>query len=193
MQNAKAQVDLALSLLERKSHVFVSIDIEAYELDHSILLEIGWTLYDSKRRVLQDQHYMNSRYRHLANGKYVNDERLSFNFGTSVWCTLDQALAELHADLEWATKRDGGYVLVGHNLDSDIAYLRGVKFMWPCKDGNTSLDVQESAAITVLNTESMYGVYRNDLHNPPSLSGTLTELGIEHWHMHNAGELTLND
>ncbi|KAI8338063.1 hypothetical protein BC941DRAFT_32170 [Chlamydoabsidia padenii] len=189
----------AQQLLRSHSHVFVSLDIEAYEADHSILLEIGWTLYDGRENHYQDQHYMMEPYRHLRNGKYVDDQRMNFDYGTSVWCTLGQALNELHKDLAWATRRDGGFVLVGHGLNSDLIYLKQCKFEWPVLDGTRSkdglfgladqgvVDVHASALRTIVNTDTLYGAWINDLHNPPSLGRCLTLMDIEHWHLHNAG------
>lgn len=172
-------------------YVLCSIDIEAWEQDHSILLEIGWTLYDTRTDRYMDQHYLISSYRHLSNGRYVDDQKLRFGFGTSVWCTLPQALAELKKDLDWCVMRDGGFVLVGHGLDSDLKYLRQAKFLWPGRHPGVddTLDIQQSALITIINTDVLYAASVNDLHNPPSLGRTLSLFGIDHWCLHNAGNI----
>ncbi|KAI9487727.1 MAG: hypothetical protein EXX96DRAFT_535855 [Benjaminiella poitrasii] len=187
LRMAKRELELAKRVLNGDKYVFISIDIEAYELDHSILLEIGWSMYDSKNKKLMDQHYINSNYRHLKNERFVADQKEKFLFGTSVWCTMKQALIELRKDLDWAVQRDGGFILVGHGLDSDIKYLRNEKFHWPTVDGNETLDVEDSAKITILNTDTIYAASINDLHNPPSLGRTLELLNIETWNLHNAG------
>ncbi|CAO3629504.1 unnamed protein product [Cunninghamella echinulata] len=196
----KAQQDYqrAKDYVKEKKYVFVSIDIEAYELDHSILLEIGWTLYDSRYDRLQDQHYMMDPYKHLTNGRYVENQKLQFQFGDSIWCSLNQAFQELYKDLAWATKRDGGFILVGHGLMSDLQYLQKQNFKWPCikgKDiaGNVVLeedgvlDVNDSSLVAIINTDEMFGCYINDLHNPPSLGRCLYHFGIDHSFLHNAG------
>lgn len=186
---AKREANYAHSLLQQKQYVFVSIDIEAYEKDHSILLEIGWSMYDSKTNKFLDQHYINEAYVHLRNGQFVDDERDHFIFGTSVRCSLKQALVELKKDLDWAKERDGGFVLVGHGLDNDLAYLRQSKFKYPSMYGSQdTLELEDSAKIAILNTDTIYGALINDLHNPPSLGKTLAKLNIETWHLHNAGK-----
>lgn len=202
--DAHDEVRLAHRLLQARTHVFVSLDIEAYERDHSILLELGWTMYDGRNDQYMDQHYMMEPYRHLRNGRYVEDQRLNFGFGTSVWATLDQALGELAKDLAWATQRDGGFVLVGHGLSSDLLYLKKCDFEWPVITGTRTrdggyvlsdfgvLDVHDSAMVTIVNTDTLYGASINDLHNPPSLGRCLTLLGIEHWNLHNAGKRALH-
>lgn len=187
LREAKELMELARSLVHGKKYVFVSIDIEAYEMDHSILLEIGWSMYDAATDRFLDQHYAMDTYKHLTNGKFVDDQRMRFNFGTTVWCSLRQALKELRKDLDWAVNRDGGFVLVGHGLDSDIKYLKKQKFQWPTREGADTLLVEESANVTILNTDVIYAASINDLHNPPSLGKTMDILGIENWNLHNAG------
>ncbi|KAI9484336.1 hypothetical protein BDB00DRAFT_775123 [Zychaea mexicana] len=188
LQRAKDDLRRAAELVQGKHYVFCAIDIEAWEQDHSILLEIGWSLYDSKSDRYMDQHYLINSYRHLENGRYVSDQKMQFAFGTSVWCSLDQALKELKKDLDWCVQRDGGFVLVGHGLDSDLRYLRKAKFLWPGSNGRgDTLDVNQSALVTICNTDEMYAASISNLHNPPSLGSTLGILGIDCWNLHNAG------
>lgn len=188
IREAHEEAALAKRLVNSSNYVFVSIDIEAYEKDHSILLEIGWSMYDASTNTCMDQHYINDQYRHLLNGQFVEDQKERFNYGTSVWCSLKQALIELRKDLDWAVKRDGGFVLVGHGLDSDLKYLAKQNFLWPDKQGGEVASVEKSAKIAILNTDTIYGSSINDLHNPPSLGKTLALLGIDTWNLHNAGK-----
>ena len=189
LQRAKDDWQQANQLVQSKQYVFIAIDIEAWEQDHSILLEIGWSLYDSKTDQYMDQHYLINTYRHLTNGRYVSDQKLRFAFGTSVWCSLDQALKELRKDLDWCVQCDGGFVLVGHGLDSDLRYLQKAKFRWPVSNGNgDTLDVNQSALVTICNTDEMYAASIGNLHNPPSLGTTLGLFGIDCWNLHNAGK-----
>ncbi|ORE02921.1 hypothetical protein BCV72DRAFT_40907 [Rhizopus microsporus var. microsporus] len=187
MRKAKEEAALGKRLVEEGKYVFMAIDLEAYERDHSIILEIGWSIFDSRTRRFMDQHYLIDSYQHLINETFVDDQKLKFDYGTSVWCSLKQALEELKKDLTWAVKRDGGFVLVGHGLISDLKYLRQQKFMWPTVDGGETKDVNNSACVAILNTDTIYGASINDLHNPPSLGKTLDNFGVETWNLHNAG------
>ncbi|KAG0004582.1 hypothetical protein BGZ65_000106 [Modicella reniformis] len=63
---------------------FISVDIESYERDHSRILEIGWSIWDSREHKIADKHYAISDYQHLKNGKYVPDRRDRFSFGQTV-------------------------------------------------------------------------------------------------------------
>lgn len=187
MRKAKEEAALGKRLVEEGKYVFMAIDLEAYERDHSIILEIGWSIFDSRTRRFMDQHYLIDTYQHLINETFVDDQKLKFDYGTSVWCSLKQALEELKKDLTWAVERDGGFVLVGHGLTSDLKYLRQQKFMWPTVDGGETKDVDSSACVAILNTDTIYGASINDLHNPPSLGKTLDNFGVETWNLHNAG------
>ncbi|EPB86785.1 hypothetical protein HMPREF1544_06401 [Mucor circinelloides 1006PhL] len=187
IRQAHEEAALAKRLVNSSNYVFVSIDIEAYEKDHSILLEIGWSMYDASTNTCMDQHYINDQYRHLLNGQFVEDQKERFNYGTSVWCSLKQALIELRKDLDWAVKRDGGFVLVGHGLDSDLKYLAEQNFLWPGRHGGDVASIEDSAKVTILNTDTIYGASINDLHNPPSLGRTLALFHIDTWNLHNAG------
>lgn len=188
IEKAHQEVQLAKRLvISEKNYMFIAIDIEAYERDHSIILELGWSIFDSRKNRFMDQHYLIDSYAHLNNGTFVEDQKLKFSFGTSVWCSLAQALKELRKDLDWAVERDGGFVLVGHGLSSDLKYLSKQKFMWPAVNGGEVLDVNQSACIAIVNTDTIYGSSINDLHNPPSLGRTLDLLGIETWNLHNSG------
>ncbi|ORY94070.1 ribonuclease H-like domain-containing protein [Syncephalastrum racemosum] len=188
MTTALTNLDTARRLVHRGRHVIYSIDIEAYELDHDVMLEIGWCAYDCRRKVFLDQHYIMSEYRHLVNGKFVDDVKENFNFGTSVWCTQKQALEELRKDLAWSVERDGGYILLGHSLGSDIKFLEKAGFLWPTRTGETCLNMHDcDAVLHQIDTEELYAATIKDLHNPPSLGQTLSNFGIETWHLHNAG------
>ncbi|CEG82274.1 hypothetical protein RMATCC62417_16370 [Rhizopus microsporus] len=187
MRKAKEEAALGKRLVEEGKYVFMAIDLEAYERDHSIILEIGWSIFDTRTRRFMDQHYLIDSYQHLINETFVDDQKLKFDYGTSVWCSLKQAFEELKKDLTWAVERDGGFVLVGHGLTSDLKYLRQQKFMWPTVDGGETKDVNNSACVAILNTDTIYGASINDLHNPSSLGKTLDNFGVETWNLHNAG------
>jgi hypothetical protein len=191
LQDAITYWKAASDLVKAQRYVFVSFDIEVYEMDHKVLLELGWSMYDSRNKKFMDQHYINNAYRHLSNGRFVDDQKLKFMFGVSVWASIDQALTEFRKDLEWCVRRDGGFILVGHGHESDIKFLAMQKFKWPTAANGgrgSTTDVNQSAFIATLDTKTLYGAYCNDMHNPPSLGRTLDNLNLESWCLHNAGE-----
>lgn len=185
LNSFQCQWGRASHLVSERAHVFLSVDVEAYEHNHSCLLEIGWTLFDSRRQLLQDQHYLISDYRNLSNGTYVADRKRNFMFGTSVWSTLKEALRELNRDLEWAVRRDGGIILVGHDLKSDIDYLNKAGIAWPWAESSSEDFMQQ------FDTAEIYAAKTGNPNNKTGLGKSLDDLGIDNWCLHNAGEFIL--
>lgn len=67
-------------------------------------------------------------------------------------------------------------ILLGHDIDQDIAYCRQLGF-------NV---LARSNLAGILDTASIYRAYTNDP-NPRALGSILYESGIEGWYLHNAG------
>ncbi|KAJ3126869.1 hypothetical protein HK100_010044 [Physocladia obscura] len=113
--------------------VILSLDIEAYEHDQDKILEVGWTLYNPKMTgtALISKHFICEENQHLANGRYVPDNRNEFRFGDTEIESLDYIIDLLKVDLNvdvTATKdaRTAPAVLVGHAVSGDIAWLKKV-------------------------------------------------------------------
>ncbi|KAI7871585.1 hypothetical protein BDF14DRAFT_1697134, partial [Spinellus fusiger] len=189
LRNACEDLLLAKDIVLKKQHIFCSIDIEAWEHDHSCLMEIGWSMMDTRNNLFLDQHYLMSEYRHLKNGSYVPDHKLQFQFGTSVWCTLPQALSELKKNLDWAVASAGGVYIVGHGFDSDLKYLSKQDFLWPGKDPQAidTKDIANSGVLKILNTDLLYGASIQNIETTPSLVKCLNAFNINAWCLHNAG------
>ncbi|KAI1295150.1 hypothetical protein EDD11_007964 [Mortierella claussenii] len=155
---------------------FISVDIESYELNHSLILEIGWSVYDSRIRKFVDKHYAISDYRHLKNGKYVADRRDRFLFGETVWASLRDSIAAFQDDLILAAKRnpEGVFALIAHDMTSDEGYLRKMGVQFPEK-GMVKFD-----------TLWLNGARTGET-NMTGLGKLLDELDIENYCLHNAG------
>ncbi|KAK3821528.1 MAG: hypothetical protein J3Q66DRAFT_333523 [Benniella sp.] len=168
-----------LTALERSASStgmwFISVDIESYERDHSKILEIGWTIWDSQVNKFMDSHYAISDYRHLANGKYVADRRDRFTFGQTVWASLQDAIAAFQQILDTAAERnaEGAFVLIAHDMSSDEAYLRQMGIEFP-------------KAMIKFDTLNL-NVARTGDRNKTGLGRLLDELDIENYCLHNAG------
>ncbi|OZJ06443.1 hypothetical protein BZG36_00591 [Bifiguratus adelaidae] len=174
----KRQTNFAVELLLQKRHCFLAFDVEAYEKDHSCVIEVGWSLFDSRYNAYKDQHYLVTEYRHLKNGSYVPDRKNVFLFGTSVWASRDQITHELQKDIDWAVKRDGNICLVGHSLKDDIAYMTKCNLRWP-EDGQVyKFDTAEMTAARVESVNTTMGLGRS-----------LDDVNLDHWCLHNAGKL----
>ncbi|KAG0328355.1 HIR complex subunit [Dissophora globulifera] len=154
---------------------FISVDIESYERDHSKILEIGWSVWDSRINKFVDRHYAISDYRHLQNGRYVADRRDRFMFGDTVWATLEDSIAAFQDDLETAAKlnEQGLFALIAHDMSSDETYLRKMGVEFP--RGMIKFDT------LLLNAA------RSGDSNKTGLGRLLDQLEIENYSLHNAG------
>ncbi|KAL6753858.1 hypothetical protein V8C86DRAFT_2718668 [Haematococcus lacustris] len=101
------QAPPALTELLRPSRprcALLSIDLEWWERDHSLLLELGWSIWDSVKRCHHTRHWIVEEGLHRHNGRYVPDARNAFRpeYGQSETGSLADGLAALQADLDQA-------------------------------------------------------------------------------------------
>ncbi|KAF9989923.1 hypothetical protein BGZ75_004311 [Mortierella antarctica] len=155
---------------------FISVDIESFEFEHSKILEIGWSIWDSGVHKFIDKHYAISEYRHLKNGKYVEDRRDRFMFGETVWAGLQNSIAAFQEDLETAAKRnsEGLFVLIAHDMASDEGYLR-------------KMGVEFPRGMIKFDTIELNGARVGDSNVKTGLGKLLDEVEIENYCLHNAG------
>jgi len=156
---------------------FVSVDIESYEVDHSKILEIGWSVWDSGLNVFQDKHYAVQEYRHLKNGKWVADRRDRFMFGETVWAPLNECTKAFQDDLERATECNdrGWFALIAHDMGSDERYLRQMGVNFPKE-------------MIQFDTKDMNAARVQSAHDSTKLETVLDEMDIENYCLHNAGK-----
>ncbi|KAL9094062.1 MAG: hypothetical protein Q9165_003732 [Trypethelium subeluteriae] len=160
-------------------------------------------------------HFRIKEYAHLVNSQYVEGCPDKFEFGQSEWISLADApsiltsiftpISTLPSDLRAAhytppkhafTMASGArapppptrnVVLVGHNVQADICYLRNlVKGFDPLFPGKEIGVVQNSPVIDTLDTDAMYRVLTRDI-NAKQLAVLLVDFDIAGWNLHNAG------
>ncbi|KAJ3012357.1 hypothetical protein HKX48_006321 [Thoreauomyces humboldtii] len=163
------QVDITRATSLLPSHLFVCIDIEAYERDQSILTEIGWCIFEPLNGTLTTKHRIIQEFIDIRNGQYVADHKFGFLHGDSVIMGLDAALEELREDLIESQP----CALVGHDVNSDLDYLDVV-----------GLDLLEYVTNT-FDTRSMF--IAKFLKPQVSLTKMCDALGISTKNLHNAG------
>lgn len=160
---------------------FISVDIESYEQDHALILEIGWSTWDTGLNKFADRHFAVLDYKHLSNGRYVADRRDLFQFGDTAWASLKDCITAFQEDLELAAQQnaEGSVVLIAHDMSSDETYLRRMGVEFP--KGMIKFDTVEMNSARV-----------NDSNIKTGLGKLLDEVGIENYSLHNAGmDLTL--
>ncbi|KAI9005652.1 hypothetical protein DFJ74DRAFT_691621 [Hyaloraphidium curvatum] len=165
-------------LLRRRQARLIALDIEAWEHDHSLLLEIGYTTAAFRPApgvgeggdgvwIMKGHHLVVEENAGRRNGMRVEDNRDGFLFGTTQVLPLKKCLAKLRTAL-----RGADYV-VAHAAHSDEKFLRrhGLGF-----SGKPVLDTQIMVKCLRGTTEQL------------RLSRVLDELGMRNYRgLHNAG------
>ena len=162
----------ARALRQAKSHRFVAVDVESWERDHTRVLELGWSVYDSINERYIDEHRAVLEYSHLKNGTYVPNRRDNFLFGTTKWTTLQEATRDLQLDLDRGFPEQP-LVLLGHAIKEDLKYL-------------ASVGVHVPGAAVIYDTGDLY-LNPDGSKQKPALSKLLAELKIQAFCLHNAG------
>lgn len=152
----------------------VSIDIEAFERNPSKVTEVGVAIYDPEAQQLLLQptiktlHIIIRENKLMINTRFVPNKKFEFNGG----CSYELLMIQLR---QFLTKLFNHYLvdcrgsLVGHNVDGDIKWIRGmgVKFDNP----------------SVVDTMRIFGYSRS---KGATLRGILRTMGIPHANLHNA-------
>lgn len=181
--------------------VFVCVDFEAWERDHKKITEIGIATLDTEDLQavipgeggvnwlprIRARHFRINEHKHLNNSEFVDGCADRFEFGTSEFISLKDAphiIASCfkppfsNPDEKSAAsdipKRN--IILVGHDVTSDINYLRTIGY-----NVHNLSNLQE-----IVDTASMWRYVKRDT-NPRNLGSILAELGILGWNLHNAG------
>jgi hypothetical protein len=182
--------------------IFICIDVEAYEKNNNFVTEIGVSTLDTTNlfesppgdgcsqwnSMIRSRHFRIKDHSHFRNGAYVEDCADQFDFGHSEWIELEDASRVVascfkppYSNLSIPTNQINHderrrLVLVGHDIKTDIAYLRRIGF-----------DVTNNQHIVeALDTALMFRALKHEAHNR-SLGVVLFELGLVGWHLHNAG------
>jgi hypothetical protein len=162
-------LETAKNLRRASTHIFIALDVESWERDHSRILEIGWSIYDARHDQRHDVHYNVSEYGHLSNQRFVPNHRNNFLFGTSQWATLKEIIDALKKDIY----REAPIVFIGHSVQGDIRYLKEIGVELP------------STAI-IFDTALLYQAISGE-DQTTNLGKMLDELQIDHFFLHNAG------
>jgi hypothetical protein len=169
-QHYQQLLQTARQLRMEKTHRFMTIDVEVWERDHTRVLEVGWSIYDSCKELHLDVHCAVKEFAHLRNGRYVPDHRNNFLFGTTKWCTLKEAVEDLQKDLD--DDPHTPLVLIGHDLKEDVKYVTEVGIKLPptvIKYDTTELWLSKGHAQKM------------------NLGKVLETMGLESFCLHNAG------
>lgn len=135
--------------------MFLSLDFEWWERSEDVILEVGWSLWDSLTQQHRSRHWVIKEHLNKANGRFISDNRMRFLFGSSERGSLDSAMAALQAEVDAGGISEGldrqqrealsaagvELVLLGHGMNSDIEIAELYEIEWP--QGMQTFDTQK--------------------------------------------------
>ncbi|KAF2101219.1 hypothetical protein NA57DRAFT_18202, partial [Rhizodiscina lignyota] len=176
--------------------VFICFDVEAYERDHKVILEVGIATLDASELAdvqpsgrgenwwehIHARHFRIAEHMHHVNTEFVQGCPERFEFGQ----TEVVPLAEISSSISsiFNKSADRKIVLVGHNIQGDIKYLAEL--------GINPLDIPQATEdsprglLEVLDTSLLYKSHTG-ADNPTGLGNMMYELGLDAWQPHNGG------
>ncbi|TFY64472.1 hypothetical protein EVG20_g5938 [Dentipellis fragilis] len=112
------------SLWAEKRGVWCALDFEAWDRDHTVLTEFGWSLtkWEDGKEIEEMGHLVVKEHQHYTN-TYVPNHGKSYNFGTSEIVTRGEFKECINTLLNSLVKQ-GPFFLVFHDNNQDIKYLR---------------------------------------------------------------------
>ncbi|KAL3423673.1 QDE-2-interacting protein [Phlyctema vagabunda] len=182
------------------SVIFICVDIEAWERDQSIITEIGISTLDTDdirctppgmggfkwNRAIRSRHFRITEHTQYENKDFVRGCADKFEAGESEFINLADAPATIASCFKYpfsnpnpdpaAANVPRSLILVGHDVDSDINYLRKMGY-----NVSNLRNLKEK-----VDTAAMYRHLRREP-NPRKLSHVLSDLGLYCWNLHNAG------
>ncbi|CAG8584084.1 12833_t:CDS:2 [Acaulospora morrowiae] len=176
LKSIRDSLEKAREMYQENKYLFVAIDVESYERDHSCILEVGWSMYNAKSNLFMDRHFCATEYEHMRNGRFVPDMKERFIFGETIWTNLKSIADEFVKDLtEEGVK--GNVVLVGHDIKMEEKYLE-----------NMGVEIQKVIKpVGRFDTAEMNAARLGNPHERMALGKILDSLDIENYSLHNAG------
>ena len=165
--------------LTTRSKVFVSIDLEYWEVNNKYLTEIGIAIYDPTQIGLGSHpilpkvkacHYVVAENKNKTNGKFVPNNMFKYSYGETLIMPMKDCKRAVEEILT-AQAKNNNLVIVGHGVSGDIRVLQKNGFKLP------QHEVLDTLKIWRLTRKEGFG----------SLDKLLTYLEIPHGIMHNAG------
>ena len=198
--------------------MFVCVDVEAWEKDHSIITEIGVSTLDTNdltklppgeggrnwMNAIRPRHFRVTEHKNLINQDFIAGcaDRFEEEFGTSSFISINEApqviascfrepfsasyrmksnnVPDISDSLHLALNKENvdvkrNIVLVGHDIRSDIDYMRRIGY-----------DVSNlSNLMEAIDTADMFKALKHEQQSR-SLGAVLLELEMVGWNLHNA-------
>lgn len=167
-------------VLEKGSyHRLLAFDIEAYECNHGMLLELGMAVHElGSEDPVRACHFVFKENQYSRNGRYCPDNRNNFAFGETVVASTNDILSALIKEILIP-----GTALVGHNLKSDLRFLNNAKV----GTVEQSLIYQFFASMSLSFDTQLLFKTLTESPKPSKLETVISAFGAQCEFMHNAG------
>ncbi|KAG6336841.1 hypothetical protein ID866_2237 [Astraeus odoratus] len=177
------------SLWSQKKGIWCALDFEAWDRDHTVLTEFGWSIvrWDNDAKIEEQGHLIVKEHKYYTN-TFVQDNRDHFVFGKSEEvnrATFKQRIQTLIEEL----KKSGPVFLIFHDNNQDMKYLKSkavdaqlpnLAFLLP--------DVLPKDGIFVLDTSDLFAALEGEAsNNRRSLERVCRHLQVPISYLHNAG------
>lgn len=162
-KNNNFLVDLLTFEMNKK---IACIDIEQFEMNNTIVTEVGISIYENGSLV--NNHYIVKENEQYKNGVYVPDYMYDFKFGESKNLSLDEIKKEI---LYFLSSCD---LLIGHGIRDDIKYLFPEKNL-------------DSFGLEIVDTGKMIAKLDDSQKGKIGIKKTCDYLNIKTEYLHNAG------
>jgi DNA polymerase III epsilon subunit-like protein len=146
--------------------VLVAVDVEAWEKDPGRVTEVGVAIFS--KGAFRHRHFLVAEHLAMRNGRYVDDNRDHFLFGTSEAWPLAKVAEKVSAELR------GADFFIGHDVKGDVAWLRDIGCEIDPRLLDCVIDIQEVAGSRGLGRQR-------------SLQDLAEEFGVGPERLHNGG------
>lgn len=145
-----------------------SFDIEAYEKDNSLILEIGFSKF-RKGEHIETQHLIIKEHLNIYNGNFVEDNKHNFLLGKSKIVSLEESLSILINELN--NKEN---IIVGVGVRNDFKFIKSHLLLQEINKEKRLIDCGYFSPL-----------YQKE--NTMGVKSFLKHFNIEHKYLHNAG------
>ncbi|KAF9247299.1 hypothetical protein BU15DRAFT_38431 [Melanogaster broomeanus] len=177
------------SFWSQKQGVWCALDFEAWDRDHTLLTEFGWSTvrWEGETRIEDRGHLIVKEHKYYTN-TFVPDYKEYFSFGKSEEvdkATFKRRIQTLVSDLQSA----GPLFLIFHDNSQDIKYLKSKAVEVPLNNMAFLLpETLPQEGIFVIDTADLFAALEGEAGgNRRSLERVCRHLQIPTSYLHNAG------